>query len=142
MNNDVSDRLKQVQAGAFWELIGAKVIKAQNGEATVELVIEPKHLQAYGILHGGVLATLIDNGIGAAVHSLLTDEQASATVDLNIKFLKGISTGVLRAEGKVFKKGRTMMFAECSILDDQEQLIAWGSGTFAILDRKRWKKPN
>lgn len=142
MNNDVSDRLKQVQAGAFWELIGAKVIKAQNGEATVELVIEPKHLQAYGILHGGVLATLIDNGIGAAVHSLLTDEQASATVDLNIKFLKGISTGVLRAEGKVFKKGRTMMFAECSILDNQEQLIAWGSGTFAILDRKRWKKPN
>ncbi len=142
MADQISERLKQVEAGAFWRLIGAKVIKADNGHSIVELVIEEKHLQAYGILHGGVLATLIDNGIGAAVHSLLTDDQASATVDLNIKFLKGISEGVLRAEGKVFKQGRSMMFAECSILDDKDQLIAWGSGTFAVLDRKRWKKPN
>ena len=140
MSNEVSDRLKEVQTGAFWELIGAKVIKAKDGESIVEMTIEDKHLQAYGILHGGVLATLIDNGIGAAVHSLLTEEEASATVDLNIKFLKGISEGVLRSEGKVFKKGRSMMFAECSIFDDKDQLIAWGSGTFAVLDRKRWTK--
>jgi len=111
VSNDISDRLKQVQSGAFWELIGAKVIQAKDGHAIVEMEIEDKHLQTYGILHGGVLATLIDNGIGAAVHSLLTDDEASATVDLNIKFLKGISEGVLRAEGKVFKKGRSMVLS-------------------------------
>ena len=139
MSHKISDRLKKIQTGAFWELIGAKVIHADNGHAIVEMHIEDKHLQAYGILHGGVLATLIDNGIGAAVHSLLTDEQASATVDLNVKFLKGISEGVLQSEAKVFKKGRNMMFAECSISNEKDELIAWGSGTFAVLDRKRWK---
>lgn len=142
MSNEVSERLQQIQAGSFWELIGAKVVHAKDGHAIVEMEIEQKHLQAYGILHGGVLATLIDNGIGAAVHSMLTDDEASATVDLNIKFLKGISEGVLRAEGKVFKKGRSMVFAECSITDDKDQMIAWGSGTFAVLDRKRWKNAN
>ena len=142
MASEISERLKQIEAGSFWELIGAKVVHAENGHAIVEMAIEEKHLQAYGILHGGVLATLIDNGIGAAVHSMLTDDEASATVDLNVKFLKGISRGVLRAEGKVFKKGRSMVFAECNITDDKDQMIAWGSGTFAVLDRKRWKNTN
>ncbi|MEZ4607914.1 MAG: PaaI family thioesterase [Deinococcales bacterium] len=136
----LNERVRQVETGAFWQLLGIYVRFAEGGKAQVEMPIETKHLQIYGKVHGGVLATLIDNAIGAAVHSLLSEFEATATVDLAIKYAKAVAEGRLRAEAEILKRGKSNIFGQCSVYNEADELIAWGNATFAVLDRSRWQR--
>ena len=42
-------------------------------------------------MHGGVFATLLDSATGCAVHSTLAAGVGYTSIDLNVKFLRGMS---------------------------------------------------
>jgi uncharacterized protein (TIGR00369 family) len=50
----------------FNSLIGFELIEWRSDLAVLELVIQSKHLNRSGVIHGGVLATMIDAACGYA----------------------------------------------------------------------------
>lgn len=137
--SEVSERARAVEAGPFWQLLGMKVEKAENGSSLVVLPLREDLLQLYGYVHGGVLASLIDGAVGVAVQSTLKNGEAATTVDLQIMYSRPVKTGVLSARASLMRRGNTIIFGECRVMDETGELVAHGTATYMVLEKARWQ---
>ena len=122
---------------AFGDLIGAKQEESREGYARLSLVLEGKHTNPNGVVHGGVLTTLMDEACGWAVLTVRGIEAMiaapHATVDMNVSFLSGARPGdEIVVEGRALRVGRSVAFAEAEVYRGRERLIAKGRFTFVI----------
>jgi uncharacterized protein (TIGR00369 family) len=90
-----------------------------------------------GTVHGGVAATLLDSAMGCAVHSTLDKGVGYTTVDLQVSFVRPLTTrtGPVRCEGSIVHVGSRIATAEGRIVDDDGRLYAHGTTTCLILSR-------
>jgi uncharacterized protein (TIGR00369 family) len=126
---------------AFVELIGGRMEEFSEGYVRMSLLIEERHTNPNGVMHGGVVTTLMDEALGAVIASVRgMDVMAAAphaTVDMNVSFLAGPRPGdELVVEGRALKVGRTVAFGEAEARRRGDgRLIAKGRFTFAIMQR-------
>ena len=118
--------------------IGAELEELREGYARLSLVLQPHHTNPNGVMHGGVITTMMDSALGASL-SALRGEDASrnphATVEMNASFLSGARPGDrIVVEGRVIRMGKTIAFGEAEARRGDE-LIAKGRLTFAIRNR-------
>lgn len=115
----------------FPDLLGARLVSWRDGAATVELIVRPEHLNRSGIVHGGVLLTLIDQaGAYAGLYCAVPGRVRKAvTVDLDCRFTGQARAGVLRAEGVLVSRGRSLFFARTEIFGPDGERIAFGAST-------------
>ncbi|MDH3786816.1 MAG: PaaI family thioesterase, partial [Acidobacteriota bacterium] len=125
-----------MQIPPFNELIGTTVSRRGNGEAEVSLELLPHHLNLRGVAHGGVMTSLLDSALGAAVISSMPSEWWCATLSLNTEFLRGPVDGRLTARGRVVRRGRSIAFAAGEVVDDRDRLLATGTGTWRLWSGK------
>lgn len=121
----------------FSTFVGAHSEEAGEGYARISLVLEEKHTNPNGVVHGGVLTTLMDEACGWAVMTVrgieAMAEAPHATVDMNVSFLSGARPGdTLTIEGRVLRVGRSVAFAEAEVRRGEDTLIAKGRFTFVI----------
>ena len=115
--------------------IGAEMEELRDGYARLSLVLEPRHTNPNGVMHGGVITTMMDSALGAALGSLRGPEAGRSphsTVEMNASFLAGARPGdKIVVEGRVLRLGRSIAFGEAEARKGDE-LIAKGRLTFAI----------
>ncbi|MCA9839527.1 MAG: PaaI family thioesterase [Trueperaceae bacterium] len=136
----IAKRLKQVESGPYWQLLGMKIVEAQEGKVKLELELKEEHMQIYGVVHGGVLASLVDSAVGVAVQSTLSDLEGSTTTNLQIMYARPAKAGRLIAEAELIRRGKTIVFGDCRVSDASGELIVHGNATYMILDLQRWSK--
>lgn len=118
--------------------IGAVVDEFQEGFVRLSLSLNESHTNPQGIMHGGVITTLMDEAVGAVVASARgLDAMAKAphaTVDMNVSFLAAARPGdELIVEARVLKLGRSVAFAEAEAKRrGEDRLIAKGRFVFLI----------
>jgi uncharacterized protein (TIGR00369 family) len=115
------------------ELIGMRIVAAEEGRVTFELDARPEHSSPPGTLHGGILCDLADGAMGCANLTRLDDGESFTTVELKINFLKPVWSGRLTAVGEVIKAGRTVALLSCRITDDSGSLVAYATSTCMTL---------
>ena len=125
----------------FVELVGAHVEEAQEGYSRLSLKLEERHTNPNGVMHGGVVATVMDSAAAVALGRLRGEttrrDNPHATVDMNVALISAARPGdELIVEGRVLKLRRSVAFceAEARRVADGE-LIAKGRFTFAISNR-------
>ena len=78
-----------------------------------------------GIIHGGIVATMLDQLCGVALAykrgKFKTPEQV--TLDLNVRFMRPVAAGPLWGIGQVERMGRTIGFVESMLYDDQDYCL-------------------
>jgi len=111
------------------QLVGLRMVAAEEGRVTFELDAGPQHSSPPGTLHGGILCDLADAAMGCAVVSVLEDGASFATVELKINFLKPVWNARLTAVGATLKVGRTLTLCECRITDEGGSLVAYATST-------------
>ena len=118
--------------------IGAEMEELRDGYARLSLVLEPRHTNPNGVMHGGVITTMMDSALGAALGSLRGPESGRtphSTVEMNASFLAGARPGdKIVVEGRVLRLGKSIAFGEAEARKGDE-LIAKGRLTFAIQSR-------
>jgi uncharacterized protein (TIGR00369 family) len=134
----ILDRARQMMAGEltpppFPSVVGMKLTAIEPGRAVMEMVVDARHTNPMGTLHGGVPCTLADSAMGLAYAATLQEGESFTTLDLKINFIRPFWSGGLIAEGTVVHRGRTIGLAECSILDEKGRLIARASSTCMTL---------
>jgi len=116
--------------------LGIVAIEASAGEGVMmmpyrqDLVGNPET----GVLHGGVITTLIDTVCGFAVFCGLGEIKPIATLDLRIDYLKPATPGLdLYAYAHCYKSTRNIAFARAvAYHEDREDPIANTAATFMI----------
>lgn len=132
--------IKELQAivgeAPYPKHMSMKLTEMDVGLATIELELGAVHLQPFGLVHGGVIATIIDTATFWAVYMGIPEDAGLVNVDLKLNYLKSITKGRLRAEGRSIREGRSICYSEARVYDDLGSLIAHGTSTLMVLPGK------
>ena len=115
--------------------LGFDLLKVGPGRAKFTLEPGDHQYNPIGSVHGGVMATLLDSAMGCAVHSTLDQGVAYTTVDLQVTFVRPITsdTGAVQVEGRVIHAGSRIATAEGRITDADGRLYAHGTTTCLVM---------
>jgi len=109
-------------------------------DGRVEMVLTPQESQynPIGSVHGGIIATVLDSVMAAAVQTKLPVGRAYTTLEIKVNYLRGVNreTGPLTAVGSVIHLGRRTAMAEASLSDASGKLYAQASTTCLLFDAK------
>ena len=111
-----------------------KLDELSSGGAVMSMQTDlSRHANPQGSLHGGILCDLADAAMGIAYGTELSDDESFTTIELKINFLRPVWRTTLRARGKVVRRGRTIGFVECEVVDGDGKLVAKASSTLMTL---------
>jgi acyl-CoA thioesterase len=98
--------LLRVSSAPWYKLIGMRP-RIIGEEVVVELDLdEEKHLQALGVAHGGVIASVLDSAIALNVNKRLVETgRVAVTAQLNVHYLRPVSKGRLVGIGRPIYMG-------------------------------------
>ena len=87
-----------------------------------------------GVVHGGLVCTLLDTVAGCAVHSTLPRGTGYTSIELKVTYLRAVTadSGPLRAVGRVVKPGRRVAFAEGEVFDAAGRSVATASSSLLV----------
>lgn len=110
----------------IWKLLGLALERIDQQEAvfTGEFRADLSH---HGVLHGGVVATMLDSVCAAAALAYTLPEQYATTIHLDVTYLKAVTSGKLRAVGTCLRPGRAVLYCEARIWNEAGELVATGS---------------
>jgi uncharacterized protein (TIGR00369 family) len=104
-------------------------LSVSEGGAEVKIPIRTKFFHPAGAIHGSVYFKVLDDAAFFAVQSIIEDAFA-LTSSFNVHLLKPVSSGTLRAVGRVVQQSKNLFVAEAVALNDRGEEVAKGSGSF------------
>jgi uncharacterized protein (TIGR00369 family) len=136
-NDDYINKLiEMVNTSPYPQHLRMQLVSISIDQAKVKLKTEQCHLQPFGIVHGGVLATLIDTATFWSVFLRLPENAGLVNIDLKLNYLKSVSTGLITAQGRCIRAGRSINYAEASVKDKKGNILAHGTSTLMVLPGK------
>lgn len=132
------DYLQAISAGRvpgapIMALMGGEVESVTFGEVIFRCTPDESVYNPIGLVHGGLVCTLLDSVAGCAVHSTLPAGTGYTSLEIKVSYLRGVHAGEsLRAIGRVTKPGRRAAFAEGEVRDSQDRLVATASSTCLV----------
>ncbi len=115
--------------------LGFDFVVVAPGRVTATLDVTEKHLNPNGVVHGGVLFTLVDTAMGRATMSVLDENQACASIEASSRFLRPVGAGKLVADVSVLRAGRRVVHLEGRVAKaGEDRPVALMTGSFAVLD--------
>ncbi len=126
------------QPSGYQQAMHYRLSEWQDGHAVVVMEIEPQHMNRRGVVHGGVLSSLVDTagGFAATWSEEPGAHPGAATLTLTTSFVAPATVGPLRAVGTRRGGGRTIAFVAAEIFDGNGTRVAFGEATYRILGAK------
>ena len=121
---------KAIETVPYAQLLGIELQDIGSGTATLGLDVRKELKQNHGVVHGGVLASLIDTATAFAIISLLDPTERVTTVDLTVSFLRPVTDGRLIATAKVVRAGRRLFSVTAEIKATDGKLVATALSTY------------
>ncbi|HWI54090.1 MAG TPA: PaaI family thioesterase [Desulfobacteria bacterium] len=118
----------------FDEFLGFEY-ERNNNIIEVSLKIKDLYINSTGVVHGGVISSLADVAMSNLIPADKEGVQEIVTVDLKVSFLKPAEGKSLLAKAWAVKTGRKLVFAECKIYNDKEELVALSNGIYSRLSK-------
>jgi uncharacterized protein (TIGR00369 family) len=117
------------------DVLRTALIEVAPGIATFETQPDESLYNPIGIVHGGLMCTLLDSAMGCAVHTTLPAGTLFTSIDINVQYLRSVhaSTGAIRTTGIVEKSGRRVTFAKGTVKDREGNLLATATSSLLIV---------
>jgi|SRR5688572_27396133 uncharacterized protein (TIGR00369 family) len=117
----------------FPGLLGLEVEEVRVDYCRMRLPAREQLLQAGGaVVHGGVIASLLDSVVVPAIGAGLPEDAEFATVDLHVQYHRALR-GAAVAEGWVTRRGRRVVFCESEAISaDTGHVIARALLTYNV----------
>ncbi len=116
----------------FAHMLGIRVIEQTRDKATLHVHLKPEFLNSWGVANGGVVMTMLDLCMGAAVRGHLGQALSVLTIDASMSFMNP-ARGDFTATGRVLRPGKSMMFCEAEAHDSEGTLLAKALGTMKAM---------
>src|SRR4030043_1440258 len=124
---DIAEMRKRFDDSPYAHSMGMKLIELSHGYAKVKLELKRDFLNWENLIHGGVIASLLDQAFGCSLNTL---ENIYGAVQLNVNYLSAAPVGeTLYAESKVIYAGKKLGVSEMTVVDSKGKIIARATGT-------------
>ena len=115
----------------YAELIGLEIEEQGDGRTVCVLTVGESHYNPHRVVHGAVLYSLADTGMGAALYPSLDEGEICATIEIKINYYKPVTTGQIRCVTEMVHRGKRVANLESSLYVG-ERLVAKANGTYSI----------
>ena len=131
MNDDA-----EVKAQHFDELIGTEWLSDDPDGARVRLPIRDELRQPFGLMHGGVMSTLVESICSRATAGAVWDQgMAAMGQSIDVSFIRPVTEGAVEVRAQARHRGRTTWIWEAEVLNDEGKLCALARMTIAMRPR-------
>lgn len=111
-----------------WRTLGYRRTHAEPGRMEIEWEATEDYTFPDGggtsIVHGGLVATVLDTAMGGACATALEDGESFLTADLRVEFLRAGRPWLLRAEGRVVRRTKRVVFCAAELYDEAGDHLA------------------
>ncbi len=123
------------QLGGWDETLGVRLITATRDEVVAEYVVDARHRQPYGIVHGGMHCGAIETvcSTGAGLDALARG-QSVVGLENHTSFIRAVRAGRVRITAKPVTRGRRTQVWEATARDDEGRIVAAGRVRLLCLD--------
>ena len=118
--------------GPLGDVLGMRSVGRGQRWSKMELTVDRAWANPNGVLHGGMVYTLIDYSMGGSLQPNLPDGDFCTTIEMKVSYLLAVREGVLTAETLVLKEGRNVAFMESKVTDEKGRLVATATGSMFI----------
>ncbi len=102
----------------------AQVIEVNEGHVKMSFNVEKYMLNPIGIMHGGIMATILDEVMGAASFTL-GRPNGYATINMNVDYLNPAKAGdTVTGEGTIVRAGKTVLHVKAELFNSENKLLA------------------
>ena len=128
MNDDPRGLLSHFDA-----LIGTEWLDDDPEHARVRVQMRDELRQPVGLLHGGVMSSLVESVCSRATAlAVLDDGMAAMGQSIGISFIRPITEGYAEVKARARHRGRTTWVWEAEVLDAEDRLCALAQMTIAV----------
>ena len=136
MSWDVAAFEKRLFGGGFAaETLGIELIQAEPGKCRIRLPFKTSFSRGDGLIHGGVIGSLIDN-VGAAAVWTYNDidwsNSRGVSIGFTVNFLQAAVSCDLIAESRVVRRGRSVSVIDVEVSNPVAELVATGTVTYRL----------
>ena len=121
--------LLKAEPEGWMATLGARISESEPGRVVLELETGPQHRHGGGLVQGGIITQIADAAMGMSLGTLQEDGLWNTTIELKINFIRPVTSGRLRAVGRVVEMKQTLFFSEADVLDEQGRIVAKASST-------------
>lgn len=125
------------EATPYVERLGCRLASFERDRVRLELPFRVENSNPGGALHGGIHASLVAfAGVLAAESGLGSpDDYEAGVVDLSVVYLAAAVGEDIRAEGRVLRRGREIVFTETTVENTEGRALARGLLTYRAVPR-------
>jgi uncharacterized protein (TIGR00369 family) len=126
----------ELPAAPIQRLLGFELVEVDEGRAVFAAVPGEQHYNPIGVVHAGLVATMLDSSMGVSVHTTLPAGMAYTTLETKFNLVRPVTadTGEIRCEGTVIHRGSRVATADGRVVRAADgKLLAHGTSTCLIL---------
>jgi 1,4-dihydroxy-2-naphthoyl-CoA hydrolase len=118
------------------EALGFELVSLEAETAYGRVRVDDRHLQPYGVVHGGLYAALAESVTShATAHGVHEQGLAALGMSNDTSFFRPVSSGVVHARAELLHRGRTTWVWHVRLTDDDDRLCAASRVTVAVRPR-------
>jgi uncharacterized protein (TIGR00369 family) len=126
----------QVKPSHFDDLIGTEWLSHDPEDARVRLSMREELAQPFGLMHGGVLSTLVESVCSwATAGAVYKDGMAAMGQSIDVSFVRPVTEGSVEVRAKARHRGRTTWIWEAEVRNEEGKLCALARMTIAVRPR-------
>lgn len=128
----MSERPLQVHRGAFVRSLDIAIVEWRLGFARITMPIQPVFLNRTGVLHGGLIAVLLDTvgGYAGTWCSRAGHGRQAVTVSMTTHFTGQAKSGLVTAIGRQRGGGRNIFFTSSEVIGEDGAMLGFGDGVY------------
>lgn len=115
----------------FAELIGLTITFGDDNTSFCSIDISDKLLNPHNVVHGAVIYSLADTGMGGALYPTLENGELCATIEINIRYFSAVRNGTIDCMTKLSHRSKTWAYLESEITNNGN-IVAKATGTYSI----------
>ena len=117
----------------FDALLGTEWLDDDPDNARARVAVRDELRQPVGLVHGGVMSTLVESVCSRATAlAVLNEGMAAMGQSISVSFLRPVTEGHAEVRAKARRRGRTTWVWEAEVVDAEERLCALAQMTIAV----------
>jgi uncharacterized protein (TIGR00369 family) len=106
--------------------------EASRQTIKVEMQARPEFINPAGVVHGGMLAAMLDETLSPALAATLGPGEFAPTLEIKVNFISPAKVGRVLGSARIVSRGRSICFMEGELRDEHGTLLATATATSKI----------
>ena len=122
-----------ITSASYADLIGIEWLDDDPGQARARAPFRQDLLQPFGLMHGGVMSSLVESVCSRATAlAVIGDGMAAMGQSISVSFVRPITEGAAEVSARARHRGRTTWVWEAEVRDEQGRTCALAQMTIAV----------